>query len=104
MSIPSTDRLSYDVPAADATVQEIGQLVARIEQLIGDREKQAQEFLGDFRMTHGDEEYRRVETRWNNASKETREIVNIVKQTIDRNSQTATGAVAKARGAIANIG
>lgn len=100
----SADRKSYDTGAANATEDNVEGIVNRLEALINERDRQAQQALADFRMTAADDEYRKVETRWKNASTETREIIRLVRSTIGKNTQTAGQIVQKTRGAIANIG
>lgn len=100
----SADRKSYDTGAANVTEDNIESLVNRLETLINERDRQAQQALADFKMTAADDEYRKVESRWKNASSETREIIRLVRTTIGHNTQTATQTVSKTRSAIANIG
>lgn len=100
----TADRLSYDTGVASATEDNINAVVNRLEQLINDRDRQATQALADFKMTHADDEYRRVENRWKNASQETHQIIHLVRQTIGKNTHTAGNTVNQTRSAIANIG
>jgi len=50
------------------------------------------------------EEYRAVETRWNNAATEVRAIIDLVKTTMTRNDETAGTTLSRARSAVQSIG
>lgn len=102
--MPQADRKSYDTGIAGTTEDSINTIINRLETLLNERDRQAKAALADFRMTNTDEEYHRVETRWQNASKEVREIITILRQTIGKNTQTASQAMTKASVAVANIG
>ncbi len=98
------DRKSFDTGKADQAGDSIEGITNRLETLINERDRQAQAALADFKMSHADEEYHRVERRWKDASNEVHEIIRILRGTIGKNTQTATTTVTKTRGAITNIG
>ena len=100
----SQDRLSYDTDTSAAVQGDIQSIVARLEALIGEREKAVNAAMADFQADGVSEEYQAVENRFRNAANETRNIIALVKQTLTQNDETATGAGARARSAVQNIG
>lgn len=100
----SQDRVSYDTDTSTSVQGDIQSIVGRLETLIGDREKAVNAAMSDFQADGVSEEYQGVETRFRNAANETRNIIALVKETLNLNDQTASGAGARARGAVQNIG
>ncbi|GAA1120437.1 pore-forming ESAT-6 family protein [Arthrobacter flavus] len=100
----SQDRLSYDTDVSSSVQAEIQSIVGRLESLIGEREKAVSSAMSDFQADGVSEDYQAVETRFKNAANETRNIIALVKQTLNLNDETATGAGSRARGAVQNIG
>ena len=100
----SQDRLSYDTDTSAAVQGDIQSLVGQLESLIGEREKSVNSAMSDFQADGVFEEYQSVENRFRNAANETRNIIALVKQTLNLNDQTASSAGARARGAVQNIG
>ena len=100
----SQDRLSYDTDTSSAVQGDIQSIVARLESLIGEREKAVNAAMSDFQADGVSEDYQAVENRFRNAANETRNIIALVKQTLSQNDETATGAGARAKSAVQNIG
>ncbi|WP_461170433.1 pore-forming ESAT-6 family protein [Arthrobacter sp. Z1-15] len=100
----SQDRLSYDTDTSSAVQGDIQSIVGRLESLIGEREKAVNSAMSDFQADGVSEDYQAVENRFRNAANETRNIIALVKQTLNLNDQTASSAGARARGAVQNIG
>lgn len=100
----SQDRLSYDTDTSSAVQGDIQSIVGRLESLMGEREKAVNSAMSDFQADGVSEEYQAVENRFRNAANETRNIIALVKQTLNLNDQTASSAGARARGAVQNIG
>lgn len=100
----SPDRLSYDTDTSSAVQGEIQSLAGRLESLIGEREKAVNSAMSDFSADGVSEEYQSVENRFRNAATETRHIIVLVKQTLNLNDQSASGAGSRARCAVQNIG
>lgn len=100
----SQDRVSYDTDTSTSVQGDIQSIVGRLETLIGDREKAVNAAMSDFQADGVSEEYQGVETRFRNAANETRNIIALVKETLNLNDQTASSAGARARGAVQNIG
>ncbi|MCC3292110.1 MULTISPECIES: pore-forming ESAT-6 family protein [Arthrobacter] len=100
----SQDRLSYDTDTSSAVQGDIQSIVARLESLIGEREKAVNAAMSDFQADGVSEDYQAVENRFRNAANETRNIIALVKQTLSQNDETAAGAGARAKSAVQNIG
>lgn len=100
----SQDRLSYDTDTSSAVQGDIQSIVGRLESLMGEREKAVNSAMSDFQADGVSQEYQAVENRFRNAANETRNIIALVKQTLNLNDQTASSAGARARGAVQNIG
>ncbi|GAA1113366.1 pore-forming ESAT-6 family protein [Nesterenkonia jeotgali] len=100
----SLDRISYDTGVSSQVEADISQITSRLESLINERDQQVMAALSDFQMDGADAEYQQVETRWKNASTEVKNIITLVRQTLEENDQTATSTQSRTRSAIANIG
>lgn len=100
----SLDRLSYDTDTSSAVQGEIQSLADRLESLIGEREKAVNSAMSDFSADGVSADYQSVEDRFRHAASETRNIIGLVKQTLNLNDQTASGARTRARNAVQNIG
>lgn len=100
----STDRISFDTGASSQVQSDIGQLVSRLESLMNERDQQVSAAMSDFQMDGADAEYQAVETRWRNASSEVKNIIALIRSTLETNDETATSTQARTRSAISNIG
>lgn len=98
------DRISYDTGVSSQVESDISLITSRLESLMNERNTQVMNALSEFQMDGADQEYQQVETRWKNASAEVRNIIALVRQTLEENSQTAVSTQNKTRSAIANIG
>lgn len=100
----SQDRVSFDTDTSASVQGDIQSIIGRLEALIADREKAVSTAMSDFQADGVSEEYQAVEVRFKNAANETRNIISLVKETLNLNDQTATSAGSRARGAVQNIG
>ncbi|QQR99711.1 MAG: pore-forming ESAT-6 family protein [Austwickia sp.] len=100
----STDRISFDTGVSGTVQGDIAGIVARLETLIAERDRQVAAAMADFQADGVSEQYQSVELRWKNASHEVRTIIDLVKSTLTRNDETATAAQGRARGAVEAIG
>jgi hypothetical protein len=99
-----SDRVSFDTGVSGAVQAEIAGVVGRLEALMGQRDAQVGAALSDFQADGVSEEYQHVEARWKSASGEVRGIIDLVRETLARNDETAVAAQGRARTAVANIG
>jgi hypothetical protein len=100
----TTDRRSFDQSASAQVQGDLAAIVARLEATIADRQAAVNTAMADFQADGVSEEYRAVETRWNNAASEVQTIIDLVRTTMSRNDETASATLAKARGAVQSIG
>lgn len=100
----TTDRISFDTDASSNVQGDIQGIVARLETLMGERDRQVATAMSDFQMDGVSDDYQHVETRWKNASSEVKGIIQLVKSTLSTNDQTATTTQSKTRTAVSNIG
>ncbi|RSN43874.1 MULTISPECIES: pore-forming ESAT-6 family protein [Actinomadura] len=96
-------RRSYDTGASGEAQANIHAIVARLEALIGTRDTDVAAALADFEATGVSEEYRAKEVKWHNAANETREIIRLVKATLERNDEIAGTTLNKASAAVQAI-
>lgn len=102
--MPSMDRISFDTGVSAQVQSDIAGLVSQIESLIAQRNAQVSAAMADFQADGVSEEYHSVEQRWHRAATETQQIVNLVKQTLGLDDESATAAQGRARTAVLNIG
>lgn len=102
--MPSTDRRSFDTGVSQQVQSDLGGIVARLEANISQRQSDVATAMSDFQADGVDDQYRTVEQRWNNAATQVREIIALVRTTMTKNDDSATGALTRARGAVDAIG
>ncbi|TYB43619.1 pore-forming ESAT-6 family protein [Actinomadura chibensis] len=98
-----TGRRSYDTGASAEAQANIQRIVGRLEQLIGTRDTDVKAALADFEATGVSDEYRAKELKWHNAANETREIIRLVKATLEKNDEIAGTTLSKASAAVQGI-
>jgi hypothetical protein len=98
------DRTSFDTGASAQVQGDLLGIIGRLEALIGQRDSQVVQALSDFQADGVSDEYSAVETRWNNAANEVRQIIDLVKTTMMRNDESATTALSRASSAVQAIG
>lgn len=97
-------RISYDTDASATVQSDLGTIISQLEGLIARRDSQVAAAMADFQADGVSEEYAHVEQRWHRASNEVRGIINLLKTTMGKNDETATGAQGRARSAVQAIG
>jgi hypothetical protein len=60
--------------------------------------------MADFQADGVSDEYHGKEVRWHKAAAEVREIIRLVRTTLEQNDGTAQATLAKAKAAVDNIG
>lgn len=98
------DRTAFCTDTSASFQSDIAGLVGRLESLLSQRDQQVAQAMADFQADGVSEQYQHVEKRWQSASHEVRNIINLVKQTMSENDQTAGQTQARARTAVENIG
>ncbi|GHB10513.1 pore-forming ESAT-6 family protein [Streptomyces thermoviolaceus] len=98
------DRRSYDTTASADVQGALQSVIGRLEQVIGERDRQVKAAMADFMADGVADEYHGKEQRWNRASQEVRNIIQLVKTTLEKNDATAQSTLARAKAAVDNIG
>ncbi|WP_119729616.1 pore-forming ESAT-6 family protein [Thermomonospora amylolytica] len=96
-------RRSYDTGASAEAQGNIQAIVSRLEQLIGTRDTDVTAAMADFEATGVSDEYHAKEIKWHNAANETREIIRLVKATLEKNDEIAQNTLSKASAAVQAI-
>ncbi|MFJ8104568.1 pore-forming ESAT-6 family protein [Streptomyces sp. NPDC096132] len=104
MAGAGSDRRSYDTGASADAQGNIQAVVARLEEVIGQRDRQVKAAMADFTADGVAEEYHGKEQRWNRASNEVRNIITLLKTTLEQNDGTAQSTIQRAKAAVDNIG
>ncbi|MER7395076.1 pore-forming ESAT-6 family protein [Streptomyces sp. NPDC000151] len=98
------DRRSYDTTASGDAQGNIQTVIARLEQVITARDGQVKAAMADFTADGVADEYHGKELRWNRASQEVKNIIQLLKTTLEKNDGTAQHTLSKAKAAVDNIG
>ncbi|MDG4856787.1 pore-forming ESAT-6 family protein [Streptomyces sp. T-3] len=98
------DRNSYDIAASTEVQGSLLAIVGRLELLLGDRDAAVKAAMAEFQADGVSEEYHGKEVRWNKAANEVREIIKLVRSTMEKNDETARSTLARAKAAVDNIG
>ncbi|WP_407549094.1 pore-forming ESAT-6 family protein [Streptomyces sp. Pv4-95] len=99
-----SDRRSYDTAASAEAQGNIQAVIARLEQVIAARDSQVKAAMSDFAADGVADEYHGKELRWNRASQEVKNIIQLLKTTLEKNDGTAHQTLARAKTAVDNIG
>ncbi len=100
----NSDRNSYDGGASSEVQGSLGSIVARLEAVITDRDRQVKAAMADFQADGVSDQYHAAEQRWNRSANEVREIIRLVPTTLEKNDGTAQSALSRAKSAVDGIG
>ena len=98
------DRRSYDTGASADVQTSLQGVVAQLERVLTDRDRAVKAAMAEFQADGVSDEYHGKEVRWNRAATEVREIIRLVRTTMEQNDGTAQTTLARARAAVDNIG
>jgi uncharacterized protein YukE len=104
MAGSGADRRSYDTGASSDAQSNIQAVIAQLETVIEARDRQVKAAMADFTAHGVADEYHGKEVRWNRASQEVKNIIGLLKSTLEHNDSTAQSTIAKAKAAVDNIG
>lgn len=104
MAGSGADRRSYDTGASGDVQGNIQAVMGRLEEVIAARDRQVKAAMADFTADGVADEYHGKELRWNRASQEVKNIIGLLKSTLEANDGTAQSTIAKAKAAVDNIG
>ncbi|NBM18478.1 pore-forming ESAT-6 family protein [Streptomyces sp. GC420] len=99
-----TDRRSYDTGASSEAQGNIQAVIARLETVIAARDAQVKAAMADFTADGVADEYHGKELRWNRASQEVKNIIELLRTTLEKNDGTAQQTLSRAKAAVDNIG
>ncbi|MGY0490397.1 pore-forming ESAT-6 family protein [Streptomyces sp. WG-D5] len=98
------DRRSYDTGASAEVQGSLHGIIGRLEAVLGDRDRAVKTAMADYQADGVSDEYHGKEVRWNRAANEVRDIIQLVRTTLEKNDATAQSTLARARAAVHNIG
>ncbi|MBT2458937.1 pore-forming ESAT-6 family protein [Streptomyces sp. ISL-86] len=98
------DRRSYDTGASTEAQTNINVVIGRLEQVIAARDAQVNAAMMDFAADGVADEYHAKELRWKGASQEVKNIIGLLRSTLEKNDQTAAQTIARAKAAVDNSG
>ncbi|MFJ9556078.1 pore-forming ESAT-6 family protein [Nocardiopsis sp. NPDC101807] len=94
---------AYDIGASQEAQANITTITNRLETLIGERDTDVSAAMAEFEATGVSEEYSAKELKWHNAGNEVREIIRLVRTTLETNDGTAQETLSRANAAVQNI-
>jgi hypothetical protein len=97
------DRRSYDTGASGEAQANLATVVARLEALLNRRDADVKAAMADFQADGVSDAYHGKEVRWHRAGGEVRQIIALVKTTLERNDGTAHETLARAKAAVDSI-
>ncbi|MEV5675016.1 pore-forming ESAT-6 family protein [Streptomyces sp. NPDC052179] len=100
----NSDRRSYDTGASTEVQGNIQVVIAQLEQVITARDTQVKAAMNDFAADGVADEYHSKELRWNATSQEVRNIIQLLRTTLEKNDGTAQQTLARAKAAVDGIG
>ena len=100
----TSDRRSYDIGASTEVQGGLQGIIGRLETVLGDRDRAVKTAMADYQADGVSDDYHGKEMRWNKAAGEVRDIIQLVRTTLEKNDATAQATLAKARAAVNNIG
>lgn len=100
----NADRRSYDTGASGEVQGSLGGIIAQLEQVIGDRDRQVKAAMSDFQADGVSDQYHGLEQRWNRSADEVRSIIHLLRSTMDKNDGTAHQTMQRAKAAVDGIG
>ncbi|MFD3578534.1 MULTISPECIES: pore-forming ESAT-6 family protein [unclassified Streptomyces] len=98
------DRRSYDTGASSDVQGGLQIIIGQLERVLGDRDRAVKAAMADYQADGVSDDYHGKEVRWNKAANEVREIIRLVRTTLEQNDGTAQSTLARARAAVDNIG
>ncbi|MGW0737020.1 pore-forming ESAT-6 family protein [Streptomyces sp. NPDC002851] len=100
----NTDRNSYDISASTEVQGNLHAIIGRLERVLADRDAAVKAAMAEFTADGVSEEYHGKEVRWDKAAHEVREIIRLVRSTMEQNDATAQSTLSRAKAAVDNIG
>ncbi|OLT28586.1 hypothetical protein BJF83_15015 [Nocardiopsis sp. CNR-923] len=96
-------RNAYNTDASSEVQGNINGIMNRLEAIIGQHESDVATAMSDFEADGVSDEYHGKEQKWDAAANEVREIIRLVRETLESNDATAQETLSRAGAAVANI-
>ncbi|GHF18887.1 hypothetical protein GCM10010359_20730 [Streptomyces morookaense] len=100
----NADRRSYDTGASGEVQGSLQGIIGRLESVLTDRDAAVKAAMSDFQADGVSDQYHDKELRWQRAAHEVRQIINLLRTTMEKNDGTAQSTLAKAKAAVDGIG
>ncbi len=100
----NSDRRSYDTGASAEAQTNLAGVISQLESVINARDGQVKRAMADFQADGVSDEYHGKEQRWNRAANEVRQIIHLVRSTLEKNDGTAQQTLSHAKSAVDGIG
>ncbi|MCC2275387.1 pore-forming ESAT-6 family protein [Streptomyces morookaense] len=100
----NADRRSYDTGASGEVQGSLQGIISRLESVLTDRDAAVKAAMSDFQADGVSDQYHDKELRWQRAAHEVRQIINLLRTTMEKNDGTAQSTLAKAKAAVDGIG
>ncbi|MFF4408275.1 pore-forming ESAT-6 family protein [Streptomyces sp. NPDC002536] len=100
----NADRRSYDTGASGEVQGSLQGIISRLESVLNDRDAAVKAAMADFQADGVSDQYHGKELRWQSAAHEVRQIINLLRNTMEKNDGTAQSTLAKAKAAVDGIG
>ncbi|MFF4738723.1 pore-forming ESAT-6 family protein [Streptomyces sp. NPDC001262] len=100
----SADRRSYDTGASGEVQGSLQGIISRLESVLNDRDAAVKAAMADFQADGVSDQYHGKEQRWQSAAHEVRQIIHLLRTTMEKNDGTAQSTLAKAKAAVDGIG
>lgn len=94
---------SYDSGASEEAQANIRRITDRLESLLGERQADVNAAMSEFEADGVDEAYRDVEKSWEDAGNEVRQIIHLLRTTLEENDTTASETLSRANEAVMRI-
>ncbi|MGW1201006.1 pore-forming ESAT-6 family protein [Streptomyces sp. NPDC002536] len=100
----NADRRSYDTGASGEVQGSLQGIISRLETVLTERDAAVKAAMADFQADGVSDQYHGKEQRWQSAAHEVRQIINLLRNTMEKNDGTAQSTLAKAKAAVDGIG
>ena len=98
------DRIDYDSGASSEAQMNFNRVAQRLESLMDARDAEVRSAMSDYQADGVSEEYRGKEARWNAAAGGVREVIRMIRQSLESSDEVAQQAATRAKNAVSAIG
>ncbi|MEU3354796.1 pore-forming ESAT-6 family protein [Streptomyces sp. NPDC037389] len=104
MAGAGADRRSYDTGASSEVQGSLAGIISRLETVLSERDGAVKAAMAEFQADGVSDQYHGKEQRWNQAATEVRQIIHLLRSTMEKNDGTAQSTLSKAKAAVDAIG